>query len=398
MTFNKTRFVFATLVICATGALVGSISSTIAWYQYSTRATAAYLGASANTGGNLRLRIKGTNTWLNDLTYFDVEHYLESVNKGQLVTPITSGPMNADDAIRVDDDNKMVFYQNPDSGVHAQRVDYDGAAWRKADESMYVSLPLELCYRIANDGSNENGDGYSYLEKDVYISDLLIQGDWRNGADPDNLKRDLSTSIRVHISTYQSDDESENHQDTAVNRLISKNGGTILTEGYLDLDGDGDLDEYITGPSGANYHFGNEDEIERHYTAYGSGVQNSYSNKYNVENGSYKTLANQEVEEKVYPSVVETIAGSNTLKEESFEFIKEGDENPTSKSIGKTVAFENSDDEAYLNVVMTIWIEGWEPLSTSENNPDDVSPIWSPSDYIGSMFDVGIEFAVQTDK
>ena len=114
MLTKKTKVIFATLVICSTGALAGSISSTIAWYQYSTRATAAYLGTSAGTKGNLRLRIKGTNTWINDLTYRDIDSYLQSVNKGQLIMPITSGPMNADDAIKVDNDGNMVFYQNPE--------------------------------------------------------------------------------------------------------------------------------------------------------------------------------------------------------------------------------------------------------------------------------------------
>ena len=56
-------------------------------------------------------------------------------------------------------------------------------------------------------------------------------------------------------------------------------------------------------------------------------------------------------------------------------------------------------NEAYLNVVMTIWIEGWEPLpSPTTSDPNAKSPIWNPSDYIGSMFDVGITFAVQTEQ
>ena len=392
MLTKKTKVIFASLVICSTGALAGSISSTIAWYQYSTRATAAYLGTSAGTKGNLRLRIKGTNTWINDLTYRDIDSYLQSVNKGQLIMPITSGPMNADDAIKVDNDGSMVFYQNPDGGIPVQRVDYDSDAWKKANDSMYASIPLELCFR------EENGERYSYLEKDVYISDLLIQGDWTNKANPNNLKEDLSPSVRVHISSFQSNDESQNHEDTAINRLISKNGGTVLTEGYLDLDGDGDLDEYIVGPSGANYHFGDESEISRYYTAYGSGYQNSYCNKSNIQNNTYETLDGDIVEEKVYPSIVETIPNSNTLKEESFEYLKEDEETKTSKCIGKTVAFDDVANEAYLNVVMTIWIEGWEPLpSPTEDDPSATSPVWNPSDYIGSTFDVGIEFAVQTN-
>ena len=396
MKFNKTKFVVTALTACSVAALAGSISSTIAWYQYSTRVSAVYLGASAGSKGNLRIRIKGTNNWTNDLTYLDVADYLRLHNKGQLVTPITSGPMNADDAIKTNDNGEMVFYQNPDGGVPAERVGYDNLSWKAADDSMYVSIPLELRFE------REDQNGLSFLEKDVYISDLLIQGDWKNNQDPENKKEDLSDSIRVHVSSYQSNDQSQGYIDTAINRLISKNGGTILTEGFLDLDGDGDLDEYLnnqSGHSGYNYDFGNKDDSNHYYTVYGEGVQSSYCNKTNVQNGSYQTLQDQTVNEKVYPSVVESIPETNILKEDSFEFTKEGETNPTSKCIGKTIAFTDMANEAYLNVNLTIWVEGWEPLpSPTTSNPDAKSPIWNPSDYIGSMFDVGITFAVQTEQ
>ena len=393
MKLNKTKFIIAALITCSTIGLAGSISSTIAWYQYSTRVSAVYLGASAGAKGNLKIRIKGTTDWHNDLTHVDVQNYLSEQNIGQAVTPITSGPMNADDAIKTNNNGEKVFYQNPDGGVPTERVEYDNQSWKVADDSMYVSIPLELSFQ------KEDTNGLSFLEKDVYISDLLIQGDWRNKQDLNNKKEDLSGSIRVHLSSYQSSDQSQNHSDTTLNRLISKDGGTILTEGFLDLDGDGDLDEYISGPSGANYHFGNEDDTNRHYTVYGKGTQTSYCNKYDIQNSSYQTLQDQTVNEKIYPSVVESIPETNILKEDSFEFVKEGETNPTSKRIGKTVAFDDMANEAYLNVVMTIWIEGWEPLpSPTNSDPNAKSPIWKPSDYIGSMFDVGITFAVQTEQ
>lgn len=382
MRFNKVRFVVTTLAICSSAALIGSISSTIAWYQYSTRVSAVYLGASAGANGNLKLRIKGTKNWISDLSYRDVEEYLYNTNKGQLIQPITSGSMDLDDPIKRDDQGNMVFYQNPDEEV-IERVDYDNPSWRRADDSMYVSIPLELSFI-------EKGDqGAKYLEKDVYISNLTIQGNYRNG----NAKKDLSSAVRVHINSYQSNEE----QNTTLNHLISKNGGTILTEGYLDVGGDGDLDEYIHGHYGPDYHFGNEDEIERHYVTYGDGVQTSYSNKTNIEESSYETLDGQTVNEKSYPMVAESLNNSTILNEDSFEYQKEGETTKTSKCIGKTIAFEGEQNEAYLNVVMTIWIEGWQALpSPTTADPNAKSPIWNASDYIGSMFDVGIEFAVQS--
>ena len=382
MKINKTRFVVTTLAICSAGALLGSISSTIAWYQFSTRVSAVFLGASTGEQSNLRLRIKGTDNWTTDLTYRDVNDYLASVHKGQKITPITSGFMDADSAIKKDDSGEMVFYQNP-TEEDVERVDYTSPSWRRAEDSMYVSIPLELSYIQKTEESDK------FLEKDVYISNLLIQEDYKNR---NNAKKDLSESIRVHISAYQSNDQ----QNTELNRLISKNGGTILTEGHLDIGGDGDLDEYIEGHHGPDYGFVDEDTIERYYVTYGEGVQTAYSNQYDIQNNSYSTLDGQTVNEKVYPAVVKSINESNVLDEEDFEYQKEGETTKTSKCIGKTVAFEGEQNEAYLNVVMTIWVEGWQPFPSPTNtDPDAKSPIWNASDYIGSMFDVGIEFAVQ---
>ena len=384
MKFNKTRFVVTTLAICSAGALLGSISSTIAWYQFSTRVSAVFLGASTGEQSNLKLRIKGTDNWTTDLTYHDVNDYLASIHKGQKITPITSGFMDADSAIKKDDSGEMVFYQNP-TEEDIERVNYTSPSWRRAEDSMYVSIPLELSY------SQKTEEGDKFLEKDVYISNLLIQEDYKNR---NNAKKDLSESIRVHISAYQSNDQ----QNTELNRLISKNGGTILTEGHLDIGGDGDLDEYIEGHHGPDYGFVDEDTIERYYVTYGEGVQTAYSNQYDIQDNFYETLDGQTVNEKVYPTVVKSIGESTVLDEESFEYQKEGETTKTSKCIGKTVAFDGEQNEAYLNVVMTIWVEGWQPFPSPTNtDPDAKSPIWNASDYIGSMFDVGIEFAVQQD-
>ena len=384
MKFNKVKFVVATLSMCCGAALVGSISSTIAWYQFTTRVSAVILGASTGEKSNLKLRIKGTEQWNTDLTFRDVQEYLASINKGQKITPITSGFMNADDPIKKDENGQMVFYQNPSEEV-LERVPYDNPSWRVADDSMFVSLPLELSY------IQKTNEGDEFLEKDVYISNLLIQEDYKNR---DNAKKDLSESIRVHINTYQSN----NQQNTELNRLISKNGGTILTEGHLDVGGDGNIDEYIEGHTGPDYGFHNEDEIERYYVTYGEGKQTSYSIQCDVADNSYDTLDGQAVSEKVYPMVVKSVDNSSVLDEDSFEYQKEGEAAKTSKCIGKTVAFQGEQNEAYLNVVMTIWVEGWQPFPFPTTvDPDAKSPIWNASDYIGSMFDVGIEFAVQQE-
>ena len=411
----KTRFtkiVVPTLAIAIGAAIVGSISGTVAWYQYSTRVSTAYLGTTAGTAGNLKLRIKNSGgEWLNSLTKEDIEAYLLSENVGQNIIPITAGDMGADDAIAMYDaaanpgvdpaDMKPLFFKNPVRGFE-ERVDYSSASWLKADNSMYVQIPLEVAF-IEYDGVKKGDEDKEYLEKEVYISDLLIQEDWQNNNDPENLKKDLSSAIRVHVSSRQLDENDEviANSDT-FDRLISKNGGSILTEGYLDLDGDSQDDKFVDGDQGAQYGFGNSASIAANTkkVVYGEGVQTAYvAGKDIIEDSSYKDLAGNDVAEDIYPAVVKSVGNSMVLDENDFEFA--GAAGNVSKCIGKTVGYDKTDanwEQDYLNVTLTIWLEGWQLLPAPiPSNPNNMSSIWNAADYIGSMFDVGIQFATQAE-
>ena len=403
------KIVVPTLAICLGAALVGSISGTVAWYQYSTRASTAYLGTSAGTAGNLKLRIKGTNTatddkWANSLTKEDIAAYLLNKNVGQNIIPITAGNISEDAALNKiggtgADKDLPKFYKNPVRSFD-NSVPYNSGSWLKADTSMYVQIPLEFAF-IELDNQKVADIDKEYLEKDVYISDLLIQEDYKNGIDANNLKKDLSSAIRVHISSYRDDDaDQEAHSNTAFDRLISKDGGTILTKGYLDLDGDNIDDAITTGTDdGAAYGFGQNNSSEK--VVYGEGVQTAYKAATVGGNSSYKELDNSVVNETIYPAVTKSVGSSIVLDENDFEFTKTGATSATSKSIGKTIAYDGDDanfETQYLQVVLTIWLEGWQTLpAPTTSDPNKVSAIWNAADYIGSMFDVGITFAVQAE-
>lgn len=393
------KIVVPTLAICLGAALAGSISGTVAWYQYSTRASVAYLGTTAGTAGNLKLRIEGTDGWLNALSKDDIATYLANNSLGQDIIPITAGNMNEDAALKKIETGAEAglpkFFKNPVRAFQDE-VPYSSDTWLKADKTMYVSIPLEIAF-IEYDGVKVNNEDKAYLEKDVYLSDLLIQEDYQNASDQENVKEDLSSAIRVHISSYRDDDDSQGHANSTINKLISKNGGSILTKGYLDLDGDNIIDSNKTGDAGAAYGFGAN--IEENNIVYGEGIQTAYSAKKDIADGSYKELDNSVVNEKVYPAVVGSVNNSLVLDEDNMEFTKEGAAEATSKSIGKTIGYEKGAanfETEFLHVTLTIWLEGWQTLSApTPANPNAVSPIWDATSYIGSMFDVGITFATQ---
>ena len=349
----KTRFnkiVIPTLAICLGAALAGSISGTVAWYQYSTRASTAYLGTSAGTSGNLKLRIKDSGgDWTTQLTKEAISAYLGADKK---VSPVTSGNMEKDAPL-------SGLYKNPIRSFEEKEVGYDG--WLDADESMYVQIPLEFCY-IAYDGVKE-GEGQSakdekYVAKDVYLSDLLIQADYQNNNENDLLdKKDLSDAIRVHLSSsYEEADENDQMEAKTTNKLISKKGGTILTAGHLDLDGDNEDDKVSVGTDpGAKYGFGSGTTTE--LVTYGEGLQTSFSNRYNVENSTFRELdATEDTTEKIYPAVVESENDGVTLKEDSLNYAVEGQQEPSSKKIGRTFDSVSQGEQKYLEVVVTIWL------------------------------------------
>ncbi len=320
---KKNRIIVPALSLLVGITLAGSISGTIAWYQYSTRANAAYLGMSGGTIGNLQLRLNG-GEWLTRLTKNDIATYLAANNLGTKVQPITSGNMDKGDALPAN------LYRNPILG----RGEY--SKWEKADNTNYISLPLELRF-VENNGSGENN-----IAKDVYLSDLYIAADDANTA---NNKKDLSSAIRFHVAS----DDGTNQK----NFLISKNGGSIATNGKLDLDGDGEIDQAYTGNK---YGFGDGNALAD--VVYGEGNQVAYAAK--VDGG--------------------ILAGTNDQDLDLDNLELDG----ASKSIGKTLA-SNSD---FLEVEITIWIEGWQEF--------DGSPIWD-ANYIDSQFDIGFEFATDID-
>ena len=385
MKLNKNKIIVSALALVIGTSLAGSVTGTLAWYQYSTRANVSYLGTSAGASGNLQLRIKNyndaDNVWADRLTINQIDSYLASVQTASKIQPITFGSMGKDDALPADS------YLNPlpGKGPYAQ--------WNKASKANYVQIPLELRFND-RDGVIENNKDEKEVEKEVYLSKLLIQADYTNAT---NNKKDLSKAIRVHISSYQSNDTSEGYADTLKNRLISKVGGTTVTSANLDLDDDGRLDRaYTLATEAGEFGFGENNSYE--LVTYGAGQQVSYSNEVDVEEDKvthHTPGTDTEIQEDVLPALVGTSNNSLKLDKLTYNY---GEAANVSKSIGTLVANDaNAETHHYLNVVITIWVEGWQEFleeKEQDTDPDKYSPIWDGG-YINSSFNVGIQFAVQ---
>lgn len=422
---NKNKIVVSALALAIGASLVGSVSGTIAWYQYSTRANVSFIGKAGGFSGNLQMRFvgEGDNDWRTRITWQEMNQNLADNHFANKIVPITFGGMDKDDAIP----NNGGYIQ-PRLGIAAM------SSWYSAAPANYAQFQLELRYN-ARDGIKEGDPEVDdkNVAKDVYLSKLLIQQDQGDAAS----KGDLSNAIRVHIKS-----------SNGSSKLISKLGKDVATSSRLDIDGDGKLDQAY--PEGDEFGFGytNSERNTLSYVRYGdNGVQTSYAAVSDPVDGSKWTQGELDaVVAAAYDKTVEDVKTPGVhFTQDEINNAQEGDDaygktvddwkvepvyftqaeidlaeeahnkttadwrvNPTypalvysennrlydktdkltqpdpSKSIGTTLA----GDAAYLTVTVTIWVEGWQSL--------DGSAIWDTK-YIDSSFNVGIQFAVQDE-
>ena len=228
MKTRKTKLAAIMLSSARGLAFIGSIGGTIAWYQYSTLATAAVSGSSAKCTENLQVAV-GTGeglTFKSSLTTNDISNYLQNTRAEAdketvtVLKPVTAG--NQDKNATLNGLKSNPVYQH---GPYAD--------WEDAVNTDYVTFPLT--FRVLDIDGNSSNSSNTLLNRasKLGLSDITIEGKDVDGNNAEG-KADISSAIRVHFSSKDGDDD--------VNRLVSKDGGETVTHGPLDLNGDGDVD------------------------------------------------------------------------------------------------------------------------------------------------------------
>lgn len=329
----KKKIIIPAFALLIGTALAGSITGTAAWYQYSTKVNGALIGVAGGATGNLNMRIRQDNQaadagWTTFLSKETIRSFLTENGYGTNIQPVT---LNVDEN-GLDKDGALAvspaepdFRLNPTPGVAGY------SNWKAATKANYVVIPLQL--RYVKQGNN----GLEYLAEKVYLSDLVLAQRTTGGA-----TNDISNALRFHVSAG------------STNRLISNEGGTTVTNGKLDLDGDGSPDK---AKPNANDKYGFNSEVDTTTEiTYGAGSQVSYAKS----------------------AMLATHRDG-----------KNGDDLvDTSATDAKLIGTTSDNSSSYLNVDITIWVEGWHQFSSSS--------IWSEK-FIGSDFNIGFEFAVNAE-
>ena len=381
MKMSKTtrKLIVTSLALVSGASLAGSITGTVAWFQYATRAQVAYTGATAHCTKMLEISVDNGNTWKTDLGKNELAPLMN-------FAPVTTGEQAMDEAISMkektsasefeEDGVTPKTYQSP---FYKQPKPRQGlySNWLLADSANFAQFDILVRSRDINE--NANSSNPDLLVNDVYLTDLVIQDATSNG------DLDLSNAIRVHFATSYIDNGAEKHEYA----LFSKESNSIDVGGYLDVDNDGELDR-------EGYDFENKPHV-----LYGGGTQT-------VERDSTTDEITSETLSDIPTQTSYTLKDELNSSSPNYHgiFAKEVDGDLSGgKSFGKTSA--NSTPQTYLKITVTIWLEGWSVLqhgavpASSQSSSESGEPqatqsiIWDSDYYTKKSFNVGMTFGVK---
>lgn len=236
MKINKAKIMVTTLAIAAVAATVGSISGTVAWFQYSTRVTAAYQGAAAHCTENLQIRINATGyDWDQDLTTGEIAAYLATARTAATnqLTPVTSGKLASGKVA-------TKLYKNP---VYQY---ISTSSWGEASDAQdYIVIPLQL--RVLDNDGDTTVDS---LAKKIYVTDVTMEAKDVDG------KIDVTSALRVGVRAGTT--------EMADYATFATTAGNTNVYGALDLNGDGANDKgagYDWQTAGADLVYGDDGEV-----------------------------------------------------------------------------------------------------------------------------------------
>lgn len=338
MKTNKAKLSVLMLAIVSVMSLAGSVTGTLAWYQYSTRATAGFIGQSKSVTKNLQISTDKT-TWKSDLTSKELFTAAqikagseENPDKtvGTAFSPITSGAMEKNATLGE-------LYDEP----QYQYADYK--TWHKASKTKYITFDLYFRYVQKVNGKEE------FVSRDVTLTDLTIEGEGNKGTD-------LSSTIRVHFSSEKT------------NALASKLGKETLTGGNLDLNGDGNFD------TEKRYEW----EDDNDPLIYGdNGIQKAYKSTVEKSNEGTVTGLLSEVNNKG------DINGGIALCTTQAS---------TATETGTTTLTPAEPQK----LTVTIWLEGWQKIGTDTIASEGVNAknaaMWEDDFFKKGTFHVGMQF------
>lgn len=434
MKINKKVFIPA--IATAMGlSVIGGIAGAVAWYQYNSKVSTSFAGATVADTGVLQIGqyqpvvdnqgqpvyvdpnaenpVQQTElVWGRDIVQPDIDR----------LVPVTFGALEEQQVAILDDQNqpvdadgdgendyitKYVFGQNQKAYAYPEAgcgEGYNGHTWTDAYGK-----------EIKINGWSEARKGIDYAQFDFYMKAVQIEGDEfvqveRDVFLSDYIFRSISgntkfahEALRVHIAANDGVDGAVLLANKEYKVEHSSNSTDPDVDKRLPLYGPLDLDR-----SNRN----DADPLANENDVYHSTIWNDELKAYGVHPDTYGT--------QEFPSTDPTdpsasgglMAGAayrdgevmsygnygEKQSTESFEnMIQTRDQNtgmmPRYNEAGYTNKLFTLKADAPTKITVTVWLEGWEPLTTDGTNTDaSKDALWNPEYTAETSIQVGLQF------
>ena len=328
---NK-RIIASALAVTMGAGLVGSISGTVAWYQYSTRATIQMIGLSLGTEKALEIAVAAnqpaadSEAWKTELKTADILAYYKTQPGNSSKSAMEFKPVTPTQAYAKDAEfGSIAFKGNP----IAYQPNVNN--WANAVENNdYLSFPVWV-RAVEKDGENTSLVARKIGLLNAQISNKSVEN-----------KEDISSAVRVSIQSPE--DSVVLAKDSASTNLY---GPLALADG---VHNDKDRDNAAAGKQG---YYEEADNYDNNLADLVYGIEDAVGASYNL------SAAADQAALYAVESAGDALVGGVDL--------------------GTT-----STTATAIKLDVKVWLEGWAALG----NPD-ANTIWDLDDYVGSQFHVG---------
>jgi len=340
-------------------SLLGGISGAVAWYQYNSRVSASFLGASVADTGVLQIGTMEMVDDDNDPETPKVEQYtwgrdLSFMGEKANLIPVTFGAMGANNALPP----KAYAYPESGAGEGYTQIDPDLPGWVEAKEGEHYAQ-FEFYLRAYQTDDTE-AEGYKLVARDVFLSNVILAS-----VTDDKVAED---ALRVHIAV-----ENQSAMLLAKDKIEDDSSTTDANEalplfGGLDLDKNGHNDKY-------------------HGTVFNDNLK-----KYGVQTEGEHTgeAIHAENEEIVYGVSGQYQETKALLGNDSIVQERDADgKMPRSTDAGYENKILTTSASGAVKVTVTVWLEGWAILKTGESTESNV---WNPYYSAGTDVQLGLQF------
>jgi len=419
MKTNGKKAIIATMAIAMAAGIAGSISGTVAWFQYNTRVTSEFTGTTAKCTEFLQVRtvkqtisVKGYLAENPTADYAVGDQFIKTGDhKIYTCTAVTAGTPAFDAGVEV---LNNAVYKDSSEALHM----WTGTAWA-ATPSIYGEWKTNLANAdiiAATGGVSENGlkpvtypgdvkdaefgtlygqpvcgyetyaTGGSYHWQEAETSDYYGFGLQFRVLDIDGSENDGTPALYAQdvylmdISVAQV--TGDTHKDISSALRVFVDGGAAGKRALLGPDAG-------SGAEGSTVTHGNLDLGGET----GDDTLRDVPNAYTFNTAATKLDYGKDIQTQTFYNLSKKMTADNNASNGIYPK-NDGKGHLTDGRVFATTQESNGSsavaDNAHPTVNFKIFLEGWQKLGTTP------SALWSSTDYIGAQFNIGMSFGVTT--